>query len=173
MRTYSEYCHKLNKKRDETNLPPPLATPISFVVRNTNSIRLSPPHSPPRHPDSFRGTKHYTEKTIFPFPFTVNEIWLRWQFLNQMEFPFGSKTVITIISHPLCKEMEIQFSQCSETIYPVNSFLPSQSNLPTSDSNIMRCPSLKLLCHCCDMVSRSFSSILEPVDNIAALLHRI
>ena len=43
----------------------------------------------------------YTEKTIFPFPFTVNGIWSWWQFLNQMEFPFGSKTITTIISHSL------------------------------------------------------------------------
>ena len=53
----------------------------------------------------------YTEKTIFPYPFTVNGIWSWWQFLNQMEFPleilFGSKTVTTIISHSLWKEMEI------------------------------------------------------------------
>ena len=40
-----------------------------------------------------------TEKTIFSFPFTVNGIWSWWQFLNQMEFPVGSKTVTAIISH--------------------------------------------------------------------------
>ena len=50
---------------------------------------------------------HYTEKTIIPFPFTVNGIWSWWQFLKQMEIPFGSKTVTTIISHSLWKEMEI------------------------------------------------------------------
>ena len=49
----------------------------------------------------------YTEKTIFPFLFAVNEIWSWWQFLNPMEIPFSSKTVTTIISHSLWKEIEI------------------------------------------------------------------
>ena len=47
-----------------------------------------------------------TEKTLFPIPFIVNGIWSWWQFLKQMEIAFGSKTVTTIISHSLWKEME-------------------------------------------------------------------
>ena len=49
----------------------------------------------------------YIEKTIFPFPFTVNGIWSWWQFSNQMEIHIGSKTVTAIIFHSLWEEMEI------------------------------------------------------------------
>ena len=69
----------------------------------------------------------YTEKTIFPFPFTVNGIWSRRQFLNQMEFQFGSKTVTTIISHSLWKEMEILFSQCADLLIKHNNSVSSYS----------------------------------------------
>ena len=52
----------------------------------------------------------YTEKTIFPFPFTMNGIWSWWRILNQIDIPFVSKSVTAIISHSLWKEMEISFS---------------------------------------------------------------
>ena len=55
-----------------------------------------------------------TEKTIFPFPFTLNGIrswwqlsfrfWTKW---NSIWFKIERKTVTTIISHSMWKEMEI------------------------------------------------------------------
>ena len=65
----------------------------------------------------FVSKKHicwYTEKTTFPFPFTLNEIWSWWQFSfqfwtiwNSIWFKIEKKTVTTIISHSIWKEMEI------------------------------------------------------------------
>ena len=56
----------------------------------------------------------YTEKTIFPFSFTLNGIWSWWQFsfrfwtkCNSIWFKIEKKTVTTIISHSFWKEMEI------------------------------------------------------------------
>ena len=57
--------------------------------------------------DTLGNIHTYTEKIISPFSFTVNGIWSWWQFLNQMKFIFGSKTVTAIISHSLWKAMEI------------------------------------------------------------------
>ena len=59
-------------------------------------------------------TRAYTEKTTFPFPFKSNWIWLWWQFsfrfwtkYNSIWFKVERKTVTTIISHSIWKEMTI------------------------------------------------------------------
>ena len=59
-----------------------------------------------------------TDKTIFPFPFTLNGIWSWWQIFfrfwtkwNSIWFKIERKTVFTIISHSMWKEMEVEFSQ--------------------------------------------------------------
>ena len=64
----------------------------------------------------------YTEKTIFPFPFTLNGIWSWWQFSfrfwtkwKSIWFKIERITVITIISHPIWKEREIQASALFNT----------------------------------------------------------
>ena len=56
----------------------------------------------------------YSEKTIFPFPSTLNGIWSGWQFCfrfwtkcNSIWFIIERKTVTTITSHSIEKEMEI------------------------------------------------------------------
>ena len=63
----------------------------------------------------------YTDKTSIPFPFTLNGIWSWWQFSFQFWTKWISiwstierKTVTTIISHSMWKEMEYLFSQCIE-----------------------------------------------------------
>ena len=62
----------------------------------------------------FMHTSFYTEKTIFPFPFPLNGIWSWWQFSfrfwtkwNSIWLKIEWKTVTTIISHSMWKEMEI------------------------------------------------------------------
>ena len=67
-----------------------------------------------------RGWYMYTEKNIFPFLFSSNGIWSWWQISfrfwikwNFIWFKIERKTVTTIISHSLWKEMEIYFSQCT------------------------------------------------------------
>ena len=54
-----------------------------------------------------------TEKTIFSFPFTWNGIWAWWQFSsrfwtkwNFIRFQIERKTVTTIVSHSIWKEIE-------------------------------------------------------------------
>ena len=61
-----------------------------------------------------QGIFSYTEKTIFPFPFTLNGIWSWWQFSSQfwiiwnsIWFKIEKKTITTIISHSIWMEMEI------------------------------------------------------------------
>ena len=61
----------------------------------------------------------YTEKTRILFPFKLNGIWLWWQFSfqfwakwNSIWFKIERKTVTTIISHSIWKEIEYEFSQC-------------------------------------------------------------
>ena len=56
----------------------------------------------------------HTDKIIFPFPFTLNGIWSWWQFSfrfwtkwNSIWLRIERKTVTTIISHSMWKEMEI------------------------------------------------------------------
>ena len=58
--------------------------------------------------------KEYTEKTIFLFPFKLNGIWSWWQFSfrfwtkwNSIWVKIERKTVTTIISHSMWKEIEI------------------------------------------------------------------
>ena len=62
----------------------------------------------------------YTEKTIFPFPFKLNGIWSWWQFSFRfwtkwisIWFKIERKTVTTIVSHSIWKEIEYEFSQCT------------------------------------------------------------
>ena len=57
--------------------------------------------------------------TIFLFPFKLNGIWSWWQYSfrfwtkwNSIWFKIEWKTVTTIISHSMWKEMEYLFSQC-------------------------------------------------------------
>ena len=59
----------------------------------------------------------YTEKTLFPIPFTLNGIWSWWQFSYQfwtkwtfIWIKIERKTFPTIISYSMWKEMERQFS---------------------------------------------------------------
>ena len=59
-----------------------------------------------------------TENTIFLSPFTLNGIWLWWQYSfrfrvkwNSIWLKIKSKTVTTIISHSMWKELEVKFSQ--------------------------------------------------------------
>ena len=61
----------------------------------------------------------YTEKTSIPFPFKSNGIWSWWQFSfrswtkwKSVWFKIERKTVTTIISHSIWKEMEYQFYHC-------------------------------------------------------------
>ena len=56
----------------------------------------------------------YTEKTSISFPFTLNGLWSCWQFSFRfwtkwfsIWFKIERKTVTTIISHSMWKEMEI------------------------------------------------------------------
>ena len=60
-----------------------------------------------------------TEKTIFPFPFTLNWIWSWWQFSirchHSIWFKIKRKTVIMIISHSMWKKIEILFSQYNKS----------------------------------------------------------
>ena len=61
------------------------------------------------------------EKTIFPFPFKLNGIWSWWQFSFRFWTKWNSiwfkierkKTIPTIISHSMWKEIEHEFSQCT------------------------------------------------------------
>ena len=53
----------------------------------------------------------FTEKARIPFPFTLNGIWSWWQFSFRSKK--SKKTVSTIISHSMWKEMEYELSQCS------------------------------------------------------------
>ena len=62
---------------------------------------------------------HHTEKTMFPFPFTLNGIWSWWQFSfrfwtkwNSIWLRIEKKAVTTTISHSIWKEIEYMFSQC-------------------------------------------------------------
>ena len=59
-------------------------------------------------------------KTIFPFPFKLNGIWSWWQFSFRfwtkwisIWFKIERKTVTTIVSHSIWKEIEYEFSQCT------------------------------------------------------------
>ena len=68
---------------------------------------------------NWAGNSSYTEKTIFPIPFTLNGIWSWWQFSlqfltkwNSIWFKIERKTVTTIISHSIWKEIEYEFYQC-------------------------------------------------------------
>ena len=71
--------------------------------------------------------KTCTEKAIFPFPFTMNGIWSWWKFSfrfwakwKSIWFKIERKTVTTIISHSIWKEIELQFSQWSGIIHPAS-----------------------------------------------------
>ena len=66
---------------------------------------------------------NHTEKTVLPFPFTVNGIWSWWHFSfrfwtkwNSIWFKIERKTVTMIISHSIWEEMEYEFSQCAYLI---------------------------------------------------------
>ena len=65
--------------------------------------------------DAYRwNARCYTEKTSIPFPFKLNGIWSWWHLSfrfwtkwKSIWFKIERKTVITIISHSIWKEMEI------------------------------------------------------------------
>ena len=70
--------------------------------------------------DRKHGALYCTEKTMLPFPFTMNWIWSWWQFSFRFRtkwksiwFKIERKTVNTIISHSIWKEIKYEFLQCS------------------------------------------------------------